>query len=351
MHAHVYEKLRDFYHVHPIGFPKTESGVEMRILKRLFSKKEAETALALTPQKQSSGEIATKTGKDAKTITTILERMRRKGLILKHDDGYRLIPFIPGIYENQLKSMDKAMARDFEELYPYLSREVFSSPTAVARVVPVETCLPLEVEVSPFERASEIVRNAGRIALGQCLCRKEQKLVGKCCLHPNDDICLIFSPIAEHFIDMNLANEVTVEEALKAIKRGEEAGLVRSTLNVQRRPTFMCQCCTCCCVFLRAIRELDIPSAVMKSNFCSCVDSELCTGCAACIDICPMDALSWEDSKIAVNARRCLGCGLCVLECPAAAILLKPKTQRVIPPASFSELVGTIAEQKKLIRF
>ena len=42
MKTEVYEKLRNHYHKHPMGFPVTESGVELKILERLFSEEEAE---------------------------------------------------------------------------------------------------------------------------------------------------------------------------------------------------------------------------------------------------------------------------------------------------------------------
>ncbi len=49
MPENVYLKLREFLDQFPLGFPQTESGVEIKILKRLFTEKEAETALLLTP--------------------------------------------------------------------------------------------------------------------------------------------------------------------------------------------------------------------------------------------------------------------------------------------------------------
>jgi hypothetical protein len=44
----IYQKLAKHLDDLPGGFPPTDSGVEMRILKRLFTPKEAELALHLT---------------------------------------------------------------------------------------------------------------------------------------------------------------------------------------------------------------------------------------------------------------------------------------------------------------
>ena len=53
-----YIKLRGFLNNFPVGFPETESGVEMKILKRLFTKEEAETVVLLTPVPQVASRIA-----------------------------------------------------------------------------------------------------------------------------------------------------------------------------------------------------------------------------------------------------------------------------------------------------
>ena len=44
-----YNNLREFLDQFPIGYPKTASGVEISILKRLFTEDEAETTTLLTP--------------------------------------------------------------------------------------------------------------------------------------------------------------------------------------------------------------------------------------------------------------------------------------------------------------
>jgi hypothetical protein len=44
-----YFKLREFLDQFPIGFPQTDSGVEIKILKRLFSEEEAEITIQLAP--------------------------------------------------------------------------------------------------------------------------------------------------------------------------------------------------------------------------------------------------------------------------------------------------------------
>lgn len=45
-----------------------------------------------------------------------------------------------------------------------------------------------------------------------------------------------------------------------------------------------------------------------------------CTNCGACVDSCPVDAISPQDSKHEIDADTCIDCGACVDTCPVSAI-------------------------------
>ena len=358
MHKEVYRKLRSHLHKHPLGFPETESEVELRILERLFSEEEAEMALHLTPRPETAKSLAEKLGKDTAELASLLERMADKGQILtlgeKNNRSYLLVPYIPGVWEFQVNRMDKEFAEDCEAYYPCQAKEMYRSSTPPIRVVAVEKNVPGALKVYPFEVASQIVKDAKKIALADCICRKHSKLIGRGCQRPHEDVCIWLSPAAEYFIERGFGKEASVDDALQAIKRGEEAGLVRSAwLNVQK-PGGLCQCCPCCCHALRAVYELQIPNALAKSNFVPVIDMEPCTGCESCVEICPMDALSLDgNEKAAWNPDRCIGCGLCVSRCPTEAIRLErvSEEQVAIPPETYSKLLTVIAHEKGKTHF
>ncbi len=48
--------------------------------------------------------------------------------------------------------------------------------------------------------------------------------------------------------------------------------------------------------------------------------TEDCTNCAACEDSCPVNAISEQGSKRAIDADTCIDCGACVDTCPVSAI-------------------------------
>ena len=55
------------------------------------------------------------------------------------------------------------------------------------------------------------------------------------------------------------------------------------------------------------------------------VDSEKCTGCGICANVCPVEAVSLENGLAKVDEQRCTGCGICVPNCPQGALSLGGK--------------------------
>ncbi|HNZ06677.1 MAG: 4Fe-4S binding protein [Candidatus Cloacimonetes bacterium] len=50
------------------------------------------------------------------------------------------------------------------------------------------------------------------------------------------------------------------------------------------------------------------------------IDKETCIGCGACVDVCPVSALSMEDGKAVCDENACIDCGACIGTCPVSAI-------------------------------
>ncbi|MFX1311337.1 MAG: FAD-binding protein [Promethearchaeota archaeon] len=77
------------------------------------------------------------------------------------------------------------------------------------------------------------------------------------------------------------------------------------------------------------------------------IDDELCTGCAACLDVCPYGGIEIVDNKAIIN-EKCNLCGVCVDNCAAEAIILE-KEQTEIEKFDISQYWGiwVIAEHHK----
>ena len=52
------------------------------------------------------------------------------------------------------------------------------------------------------------------------------------------------------------------------------------------------------------------------------VNKDECNACGSCVDVCPTDAITLEDTAV-VNADECNECQACVDECPSEAITVQ----------------------------
>ncbi|MGZ3568162.1 MAG: 4Fe-4S ferredoxin, partial [Thermodesulfobacteriota bacterium] len=81
MAKNIYERLAQYLDKLPGGFPPSPSGVELRLLKRLFAPKEAKLAVHLTLNREEAMTIAHRAKLDPGEAEQKLREMARKGLI------------------------------------------------------------------------------------------------------------------------------------------------------------------------------------------------------------------------------------------------------------------------------
>ncbi|WP_372682625.1 ATP-binding protein [Desulfosarcina sp.] len=202
--------------------------------------------------------------------------------------------------------------------------------------------------VTPYEAAEEIINKQSKIVVSPCICRKEQKMVGKGCDKP-EEVCLAFGAGAYYYEQNGLGRSIDKAEALNILKAGVDAGLVLQPGN-QQKPLNICMCCGCCCGILKNMKTLDKPAQMVHTNYYAQVDEDLCTACEACVERCQMDAITVDEAAL-VNLDRCIGCGLCVTDCPTEAITLGQKAEdnRYLPPKNVFETYMNIAQERGLM--
>ena len=337
MQHEVYRRLAQVLDALPNKFPPTESGIEFKLLAKLFTEEEATLACVMRLTPETAGDIANRAGLDPKEVRNALKRMVAKGLIdIRKGEGefsYALRPFVVGFYEGQLPRMDAEMADLFEQYYRETKGGVLRPIPALHRVIPVEKAIPLEVHIHPYERASEMLEGARSWGVRDCICRVQQRLLGKNCTHPVET-CLVFSHVEHAFDHSKIDRALTKEEALKILHETEEAGLVHSSGNYRDGVEYICNCCICCCGIMRGIAEFGIMSAVAHSDFQIVVEGDSCNGCEACIGRCQFEALTMTEGLAVANYLHCVGCGLCVLVCPTDALHLNRRKEGevAVPP-------------------
>jgi DNA-binding MarR family transcriptional regulator len=97
MSADVYTRLREFMDKLPAGYPETPTGVEIKILKKLFTPDEAELTMKLNSEPEEVAAIAARIGMDEKELGAKLEEMAQKGLIYRVRSGDKRQSVLPGV--------------------------------------------------------------------------------------------------------------------------------------------------------------------------------------------------------------------------------------------------------------
>ncbi|MFZ5918477.1 MAG: ATP-binding protein [Chloroflexota bacterium] len=339
MNQDAYRRLAMRLDALPQGFPATESGVELRLLARLFTPQEADLAAQLRLTLETSAQIAARIGGDARALRTQLKEMARRGLIAagraEGGLGYGLLPFVVGIYEMQAGAIDVELAQLFEDYYRQVFGQALALEPPVHRVVPIGESIRVDMEIRPYESASGLVNEARAWGVVDCICRKQKALVGEACDHPLD-VCMVLGEVEGAFDASPTIRTLSRDEAMATLRRAADAGLVHSVSNNQRGLWYICNCCTCCCGILRGMVDLGMANVVARSAFVNTVDEALCVACGLCVESCSFEALTL-DEVLRVNEMRCVGCGVCVPVCPEGALVLVRRPESEVLPVPLTE--------------
>jgi electron transport complex protein RnfB len=354
--AEVYRRLQRHLDDLPVGFPATESGVEIRILKRLFTPEEAELALALSAVPETVEKIRERLpGRTPDELELVLDRMAAKGAIFGGPslvrDGrrrYSRAPLVIGMYEAQVDRLTRELQQDFEQY----AREGFAAAlltgkTKQMRTVPVNARFVPDRLVGRYDDARTLVaEGAGPWAARNCVCRQGKDLLGEPCRQTTSRrVCLMIGPAAKTSVAAGDGQPLTREETLGLLDQAEREGMVLQPSNA-RDPVFICFCCGCCCGLLQTAKLFPKPAEYLQSNYQAAVDAGLCSECGTCHERCPMEALGAGDGATVVDLDRCIGCGVCMPTCPTDAIRLRAKTEATVPPRDLRSLYGRIMTER-----
>ena len=322
MFDQVYRELARKLDSIPPGFPATESGVELQLLARLYTREEAAIVTAMRLTYETAGDIAARAAMDSGAAYDILDGAARKGLVRtrigKQERTFALNPKTAGVagysYEEVLRRADAKAA----ELYMQWIQETrggsLSDYPAARRVIAVEEAIPFSLAIHPYEQASEILATAKSWGVTDCMCRARTRQAGQGCSYPLET-CLFIAPDEGAFEDDELIRSISQEESLRILRESTDRGLVHTTSNIGDYGPVICNCCPCCCPTLRGVVEFQRPTVVAHSDFRATVDETACEGCGDCIERCHFSALSLPDSVCVVDHARCMGCGLCAVAC------------------------------------
>jgi electron transport complex protein RnfB len=352
----VYVRLARHLDDLPAGFPAAKSGVELRILRRLFSEDEAELAQLLTVIPEAAASVAARADLSPEEAARRLEAMSRKGLIYRHQrrDGslqFSANQVVIGIWEYQVGRLDPGLVADMDEYMPTLMARGSWRATPQLRTVPVMQSIPIRHEVMAHEKAEELLSGRDRFLIAPCICRRERTLVGHGC-GKLEEACLIMGSGVEYYRENGIGREINREEALAILKRADAEGLVLQPSNAKKIAN-VCMCCGCCCGVLRTIKAFPRPADYVSTAYRVELDAAACQDCGACLARCPMGALARDDRAVVrLDPTRCIGCGLCVSTClgHSLALVRKPESEQRDVPATFTKTYIEMARKRRKLR-
>ena len=358
--------LIDRLNKYPIGLADNEK--LRQILAILFSEDEAFIASRFPVEEATLKELVRATGWTNERLKVKLDEMADKGLVMDMTYSgktfYLLMPGLIGFFEFSFmkQRQDLPVAELAQLMHEYLlgdpnqamGREFFSSKTPLTRSLVYEEHIPVSSNIATYESAREIIKSASYGAIGMCYCRHKKEHLHQTCDKdaPTKEICISLGTAAKFMVRRGFAEKRTREELLAILAKARDLNLTHITDNIRYKPSFICNCCSCCCELLGGVIQ-GFPMGVAKTNFTLQIDPESCIGCGLCKKSCNVVALQLVDTsngktkkRMTVNVDNCLGCGACITACPTRSLSLTPM-QRSDPPGKKRDLFKQILKEKK----
>lgn len=337
-----------------MGYPFSDALVDL--LREMFDPAEAEVALGipnnLKPLEVAGiQEIADRCKKSAAETAALLAGMAAKNNIYSSLDsngrtGYGLLQVGYGVpqvffWHGRHDEKSERMANLVRNYFTVpVTKEVYGkSKTKTFKYVPVGLTVDVPKQgVLPHEEIRCLLESRSKIALAHCPCRVSANILGRTdCTH-SIEVCFKYDEMAEFVISKGLARSVSLDEALKIMGDCEKEGLVHMVDNARGDIKHTCNCCGHYCWNVGIIRRRKSErDALMAVYFLRKSNKDACSGCGACIDICPVDAVSLENGVARVDLDWCIGCGVCAGVCPEEAISIVRRDDS-LGPENFERL-------------
>ena len=361
----VFRRLQEHLDNSPVGYPKTESGVEIQLLEKLFTPEEAEMATWLSTMKLEPVKTIHRRLKKSGMAMSLdqlrkkLDTMARKGVILVYREGHKERCYknagvtAGGIVDFQVDRLTQDLVETFDRYH----KEHFARAETTGRIgipqlrtIPVETSVPVsgQFKVSTYDDARYLVENApGPLAVANCVCRQTKDIRGESCSHSDiRETCLQIGPDhARQYVDMGIGRYISQGEALDILDKARMAGFILQPEN-SLNPETICCCCGDCCGLLSAVKKAPRPADMYASNYYAEVNAGVCTGCGTCVKRCQMEARTLADGKAVVDLDRCIGCGNCVVTCESGASRMVQKETKLVPPKDKDTMYMNILTKK-----
>jgi ferredoxin len=301
--------------------------------------------------------------------------MANKGLVMDLPYGgttyYLLVPGLIGFMEftfmrrNPILTEQVPLAELATLMTEYLREngregqggEFFGSTTQLTRALVHPDRIPVTSSITAYEDARRIIEEASYRAVTLCYCRHKKEHMGKTCRKgaPMEGTCMVFGQGARFLVRRGFAQERDKESMLATLEQARSLGLTHVTDNVREKPSFICNCCRCCCELMTGVQD-GFAEGIAKTRFIAEVDTAQCNYCGDCLKTCNVKCIGLADAARAkpkderyaeVDMAVCLGCGACIGACERGALRLVPRTNARTPPRNRDRMFIRILWEKR----
>jgi Na+-translocating ferredoxin:NAD+ oxidoreductase subunit B len=344
------------------GLPQSE--YLLPLMKLRMSTEDAAFLLNVPHSPQTLEQLQPVTGMDSGSLETTLDALARRGLVMKiaSSKGARYLLHDAFFWFYRMPGYEGKSDQFNREISPLLNKYYRDAMAASAhkykhkglRTIPIHASVENSQSVLPFEDAATIIDSSRIASVSTCSCRHRKNLDPdeESCKHETRT-CLHFDLLGRYLVQNGLAEEISKQEALEIARNCADEGLVHAVSNTVEGIDTICNCCSCCCAFIKTKLYLPEPLTTghQPSNYIAFVDHEICKKCGLCAKRCPMKAvvlLSQEDQKkeLILSREKCIGCGVCAHKCPTGAIRLQHRENAEHYPANVIELVMSMLDDQ-----